>query len=220
MWVLRLFVLCSVLACAQAPQVTITGTLKYPDGTNLNGQVAIQFKQATVTNACTTPIQVVTLYPVYINVAASALATLKLYPTPCLVPSITNPTVRTGSAAGKGATVGISGTDLQASLTLTFGTGATAGPVAVVKFGQVYHYQPQCIVSLDGIQYGMGYQSSTLLLTFNATSAMTGTHIISYYCALQPYTVQVRDSQKNLLYTSYWIVPNQASADITQLDVR
>lgn len=215
-----------VLFCASigyAQFISVTGVMAYPDGTPFNGKVKIQYARPTATQACTGSAQIVPLSPVTVAVTNGTLGTLSLYQTPCLVPTITNPTITPGTAAGKGATTGnMLGYDLGAGGLLTTGTGTTAGVVATIKFGQIYKSAPKCIIFWNSVQYGIGYETTTLLLKLIAKNPLAQSTIFTYayYCALQPMLVQVIDQNNNLLYNSTWVTPRGPSTNITKLDLR
>jgi len=77
-----------LLFCISAlAQTSITGTFKYPDGTNVTGYVTIALIRSTVTNNCHTPVQIVTVGQKKVSITNGTLGTLALYATTCIAPA-------------------------------------------------------------------------------------------------------------------------------------
>jgi len=216
--ILALFVTASSLFA----QTTITGTFKNPDTTNLTGKVVLSLTKPTINNYCTTPTQVVAFATSTIKITSGTLGALSLIAGPCMVPTHT-PTATPGTGAGAGGTIMVSGTDLQATLSIVTGTSPTPnGPIVTVVFtGGPYVPAPQCIITSPAIVSNVAFTSNTgrsIQITGIAPS-MTAFNI-SYYCQVTPYLARVYNSSNVLLYSGNWIVPNQASADVSVLDPR
>jgi hypothetical protein len=82
---MKLAVLLFIAICCYG-QVTITGTFYNPDGSTVNGSVAVSLSKSTVTNTCASS-QVLTFSPVRANIVNGVLGSMSLYATACLKPS-------------------------------------------------------------------------------------------------------------------------------------
>jgi len=223
-------------------QTAITGTFQHPDGTNVTGQVSVQLTLPTVTNSCTSPVQVSTLRPIYVAITGGTLGTLSLYPSTCL--SVVKPTpgvpfISTGAAAGIGALVSVSGNNVSGSFTLTTGTspkpgidivGQVRSPMSTLVtmiLKTVNGNQPFCITgpvtsnaTFSGAvsTFQIGQKTTTMTLTAGNTALTASTVYTWNYSCVQPYKVAVKDSTGRQLYSGFWSVPNTGSADVTVLD--
>ncbi len=85
--ILRALFICVLFALPNFAQiVSITGTFKNPDGTNVNGRVSVMLTQSTVTNTCGTVAQIITFRPVGATIVNGVLGSLTLYSSSCLNP--------------------------------------------------------------------------------------------------------------------------------------
>jgi ribosomal protein L37AE/L43A len=214
--------LCLFLPLVGQP-LPISGTVKYPDGTNVTGTYKIVLTRPSVRNACVTPAQVLTYSPVTVAVTNGALGTVSLFSSVCNVPSITQPTIIPSSGAGMGATVSnVSFSDLQGSVLLTTGTKPSAGQQFVILFGQNYsgYPSPVCVVEFNA---GMTYKSTPSSIAFSSPVALSPstTYTVGYWCGLEPYSVTLTDNNKKVLYSGKWVVPEFITAiDLSTLDPR
>ncbi len=75
---------------AQSPNQSLTGTIKYQDGTPFNGYIQVQLTKASVLDICTATPTLVGNSPTKINVINGVVqpTAASFIPTPCLKPSI------------------------------------------------------------------------------------------------------------------------------------
>lgn len=194
-------------------QVSLSGTMVYPDGTAFNGKLTLRYSKASVANACAGG-QIVQNQPVTLNIVNGVIPALSLIASACQGTNrLTQPvTAITQRGAGLGANASTNGFDLQGTVVLHTGTNPTAGPIARVQFGQIYPggQTPKCITTLNGVQYGLTTSATTLLLTFNSTTALqpNTSYSITYYCSTQPASVTAFNASNVQIYTGHWVVPN------------
>lgn len=225
------------------PQVLMSGTFRNPDGYPVNGRLLVKLSSSSLTNSCSTPAQVIAFRDVQTTVSNGILGSLSLYASSCLVPQHT-PTAITGAAAGRGATVSVSGTNLYGTVTLHTGSGlgtswaaetkswantqvtwaslqsaSGSGVVATLMFGGGVSYAPRPLCIVSGIT-GLTYLSGAKSIQFSGAVAGASTYLISYSCAQNSYAVELISNNGQSLYRGNWIVPNAGSANVTQVDAK
>lgn len=85
-WLLAL-ALCLAPVCS-AQLVQLNGTIANSDGTPFNGTAVLSLARSTVTNICTTPVQVVPFTPVQVAVKNGVFTLTSVYATDCLAPRL------------------------------------------------------------------------------------------------------------------------------------
>jgi hypothetical protein len=218
----------------------VTGTFQGPDGTPLNGKIEIKLTRPTVTDICSTPMQIFTFRTMTVPVVNGVMNPITLHANACL--KLQPPSTKTpvsfpligagsdingiGNAATSVTEFGPAGTNVDGIFALTTGTENTLPNAGIAKLtlwtntGQTY-----CRAVTESAAYQTSY-------VFNATNGATSfvfstgpaltvntTYVWKYICS-QPYLVRVFNSKNELLYTADWLVPIAVSVDVTELDVK
>jgi hypothetical protein len=91
-----------------------------------------------------------------------------------------------GGSAGSGASVSVTGDDSAGTITITTGSGATAGVLANLTFANAYGATPHIVISPDNnaTAAAEGFQSSPSTTGFSISAhqgiSPSGTYIFDY----------------------------------------
>jgi hypothetical protein len=223
-------ILVLVLSCwawAQPAGTTqLTGAVKYPDGTNVNGTIRVQLSRSTASNTCTTPASTATFATTVIPITNGAIPYpgTNLYASPCLaIGTYSDATIQPGPGAGAGAAATVSGKN-YGPVVVTTGSTPQVGTVATIFLklvsGLTCYVQSNNNAMTAASPYTFTANSS-LSIAINATAPLTpNTSYYWYFSCVLAYDVTVQDSANQKLYSGKWSVPvSSFPTDISTVDI-